>query len=225
MFAAAAEDPYGGDNGTVGILVSAAVEVNLGGKLLKPAGADRRRPPPSRSALEEERQPSLSLSLSVSSVVGVKLDLEAWVDKFKILASNVSDSRQGSQKVRRRVAGSPADSRCSDAALTHSGSLPQCGPSRSCEMDCEVNTDVRIIPPPPTGSPATVAPTAIHSGSDEPVLQRFPTAWNPSRWAWPELESALCSPSRTSSATSSMTAASWFCPIRGITGERYFFYA
>uniref|UniRef100_A0A674CHK5 Calcium voltage-gated channel auxiliary subunit alpha2delta 2 n=1 Tax=Salmo trutta TaxID=8032 RepID=A0A674CHK5_SALTR len=30
------------------------------------------------------------------SVVGVKLDLEAWVDKFKILASNVSDSRQGS---------------------------------------------------------------------------------------------------------------------------------
>uniref|UniRef100_A0A8C8IFP5 VWFA domain-containing protein n=1 Tax=Oncorhynchus tshawytscha TaxID=74940 RepID=A0A8C8IFP5_ONCTS len=32
------------------------------------------------------------------SVVGVKLDLEAWVDKFKILASNVSDSRQGSQK-------------------------------------------------------------------------------------------------------------------------------
>lgn len=33
------------------------------------------------------------------SVVGVKLDLEAWVDKFKILASNVSDSRQGSHKV------------------------------------------------------------------------------------------------------------------------------
>uniref|UniRef100_A0A8C4ZBC3 VWFA domain-containing protein n=1 Tax=Gadus morhua TaxID=8049 RepID=A0A8C4ZBC3_GADMO len=71
-------------NGTIGILLSSAVEVNLGGKLLKPA------------------------------VVGVKLDLEAWVDKFKILASNVSESRQGSQK---------------------------CGPSRSCEMDCEVNTD------------------------------------------------------------------------------------
>uniref|UniRef100_A0A8C8MCC2 VWFA domain-containing protein n=1 Tax=Oncorhynchus tshawytscha TaxID=74940 RepID=A0A8C8MCC2_ONCTS len=32
------------------------------------------------------------------ALVGVKLDLEAWVDKFKILASNVSDSRQGSQK-------------------------------------------------------------------------------------------------------------------------------
>ncbi|XP_010795290.1 voltage-dependent calcium channel subunit alpha-2/delta-2b [Notothenia coriiceps] len=78
------DDLVGGENGTVGILVSSAVEVNLGGKLLKP------------------------------SVVGVKLDLEAWVDKFKILASNVSDSRQGSQK---------------------------CGPSRSCEMDCEVNTD------------------------------------------------------------------------------------
>ncbi|KAG8007771.1 Voltage-dependent calcium channel subunit alpha-2/delta-2, partial [Nibea albiflora] len=80
----ALDDPVGGENGTVGILVSSAVEVNLGGKLLKP------------------------------SVVGVKLDLEAWVDKFKILASNVSDSRQGSHK---------------------------CGPSRSCEMDCEVNTD------------------------------------------------------------------------------------
>uniref|UniRef100_A0A6Q2YL84 VWFA domain-containing protein n=1 Tax=Esox lucius TaxID=8010 RepID=A0A6Q2YL84_ESOLU len=72
------------ENGTVGILVSTAVEVNLGGKNLKPA------------------------------VVGVKLDLEAWVEKFKILASNVSDNRQGAQK---------------------------CGPSRSCEMDCEVNTD------------------------------------------------------------------------------------
>ncbi|XP_062419912.1 voltage-dependent calcium channel subunit alpha-2/delta-2-like [Pungitius pungitius] len=80
----ALDDPAAAENGTVGILVSSAVEVDLGGKLLKP------------------------------SVVGVKLDLEAWVDKFKILASNVSDSRQGSHK---------------------------CGPSRSCEMDCEVNTD------------------------------------------------------------------------------------
>ncbi|KAM4587391.1 voltage-dependent calcium channel subunit alpha-2/delta-2-like isoform 1-T1 [Odontesthes bonariensis] len=78
------DDTVGAENSTVGILVSSTVEVNLGGKLLKPA------------------------------VVGVKLDLEAWVDKFKILASNVSDSRQGSHK---------------------------CGPSRSCEMDCEVNTD------------------------------------------------------------------------------------
>ncbi|XP_076012856.1 voltage-dependent calcium channel subunit alpha-2/delta-2-like isoform X2 [Genypterus blacodes] len=81
---ASLDETVGAENGTVGILVSSAVEVNLGGKLLKPA------------------------------VVGVKLDLEAWVDKFKILASNVSDSRQGSHK---------------------------CGPSRSCEMDCEVNTD------------------------------------------------------------------------------------
>lgn len=39
------------------------------------------------------------LVLSLHSVVGVKLDLEAWVDKFKILASNVSDNRQGSHKV------------------------------------------------------------------------------------------------------------------------------
>lgn len=34
----AVDDPYGTDNATVGILVSSAVEVNLGGKLLKPAG-------------------------------------------------------------------------------------------------------------------------------------------------------------------------------------------
>ncbi|XP_034170117.2 voltage-dependent calcium channel subunit alpha-2/delta-2b isoform X1 [Pangasianodon hypophthalmus] len=78
------EDPVITENGTVGILVTTAVEVTVQGKTLKPA------------------------------VVGVKLDLEAWVDKFKILASNVSDSRQGSHK---------------------------CGPSRSCEMDCEVNSD------------------------------------------------------------------------------------
>uniref|UniRef100_A0AAQ4R2Y3 VWFA domain-containing protein n=1 Tax=Gasterosteus aculeatus aculeatus TaxID=481459 RepID=A0AAQ4R2Y3_GASAC len=65
MFRAPSRSGKLAENGTVGILVSSAVEVNLGGKLLKP------------------------------SVVGVKLDLEAWVDKFKILASNVSDSRQG----------------------------------------------------------------------------------------------------------------------------------
>ncbi|RXN22716.1 voltage-dependent calcium channel subunit alpha-2 delta-2-like protein [Labeo rohita] len=72
------------ENGTVGILVTTAVEVVISGKTMRPA------------------------------VVGVKLDLEAWVDKFKILASNVSDSRQAAHK---------------------------CGPSRSCEMDCEVNSD------------------------------------------------------------------------------------
>ncbi|KPP70187.1 voltage-dependent calcium channel subunit alpha-2/delta-2-like [Scleropages formosus] len=72
------------ENDTIGILVSTAVEITVGGKTIKPA------------------------------VVGVKLDLEAWVDKFKILASNQSDGRQSSHK---------------------------CGPSSSCEMDCEVNSD------------------------------------------------------------------------------------
>uniref|UniRef100_A0A8C7CNU4 Calcium channel, voltage-dependent, alpha 2/delta subunit 2a n=1 Tax=Oncorhynchus kisutch TaxID=8019 RepID=A0A8C7CNU4_ONCKI len=56
------------ENDTIGILVSTAVEITVGGKTIKPA------------------------------VVGVKLDLEAWVDKFKILASNqtspTSDNRQ-----------------------------------------------------------------------------------------------------------------------------------
>ncbi|TRY87294.1 hypothetical protein DNTS_022264 [Danionella cerebrum] len=78
------DDPLISENGTVGILVTTAVEVTFGGKTLKPA------------------------------VVGVKLDLEAWVDKFKILATNVSDSRQTTHK---------------------------CGPSGSCEMDCEMNSD------------------------------------------------------------------------------------
>nr|XP_015203555.1 PREDICTED: voltage-dependent calcium channel subunit alpha-2/delta-2 [Lepisosteus oculatus] len=72
------------ENDTIEILVSTAVEVNIGGKVLKPA------------------------------VVGGKLDLEAWVDKFKILASNQSDGRQSARK---------------------------CGLSSSCEMDCEVNSD------------------------------------------------------------------------------------
>uniref|UniRef100_A0A3Q0RPG0 Calcium channel, voltage-dependent, alpha 2/delta subunit 2a n=1 Tax=Amphilophus citrinellus TaxID=61819 RepID=A0A3Q0RPG0_AMPCI len=52
------------ENDTIGILVSTALEMTIGGKTIKPA------------------------------VVGVKLDLEAWTDKFKILASNHTDSRQ-----------------------------------------------------------------------------------------------------------------------------------
>uniref|UniRef100_UPI0037E78116 voltage-dependent calcium channel subunit alpha-2/delta-2a n=1 Tax=Semicossyphus pulcher TaxID=241346 RepID=UPI0037E78116 len=72
------------ENDTIGILVSTAVEITVGGKTIKPA------------------------------VVGVKLDLEAWTDKFKILASNHTDNRQGSNT---------------------------CGPNRGCEMDCEANSD------------------------------------------------------------------------------------
>uniref|UniRef100_A0AAY4A1J2 VWFA domain-containing protein n=1 Tax=Denticeps clupeoides TaxID=299321 RepID=A0AAY4A1J2_9TELE len=53
------DDQLTSENGTLGILISTAVEVAIGGRTFKPA------------------------------VVGVKLDLEAWVDKFKILASNV----------------------------------------------------------------------------------------------------------------------------------------
>uniref|UniRef100_A0A674EPT5 Calcium channel, voltage-dependent, alpha 2/delta subunit 2a n=1 Tax=Salmo trutta TaxID=8032 RepID=A0A674EPT5_SALTR len=72
------------ENDTIGILVSTAVEITVGGKTIKPA------------------------------VVGVKLDLEAWVDKFKILASNqtspTSDNRQ-------------------------------CGPTSGCEMDCDANSE------------------------------------------------------------------------------------
>uniref|UniRef100_A0AAQ4RP25 Calcium channel, voltage-dependent, alpha 2/delta subunit 2a n=1 Tax=Gasterosteus aculeatus aculeatus TaxID=481459 RepID=A0AAQ4RP25_GASAC len=72
------------ENDTIGILVSTAVEFTVGGKTIKPA------------------------------VVGVKLDLEAWTDKFKILASNHTDNHQGSNT---------------------------CGPNRGCEMDCEANSE------------------------------------------------------------------------------------
>lgn len=40
MYILALDDPFGAENGTVGILVSSAVEVNLGGKLLKPSGKE-----------------------------------------------------------------------------------------------------------------------------------------------------------------------------------------
>ncbi|KAM8931067.1 voltage-dependent calcium channel subunit alpha-2/delta-2 isoform 2-T2 [Pelodytes ibericus] len=73
------------ENNTVGILVSTAVELQINGKRLKPA------------------------------VVGVKLDLESWVEKFKVLASNQSVTNpQGPRK---------------------------CSPTASCEMDCDVNNE------------------------------------------------------------------------------------
>ncbi|XP_073708703.1 voltage-dependent calcium channel subunit alpha-2/delta-2-like [Garra rufa] len=79
------DDILNPENDTIGILVSTAVDVTIGSKTLKPA------------------------------VLGVKLDLEAWTDKFKILASNHTNSnRQSSQT---------------------------CGPTSGCEMDCEANSD------------------------------------------------------------------------------------
>ncbi|KAI2663892.1 Voltage-dependent calcium channel subunit alpha-2/delta-2 [Labeo rohita] len=79
------DDILNPENDTIGILVSTAVDVTVGSRTLKPA------------------------------VLGVKLDLEAWTDKFKILASNHTNSnRQSSQT---------------------------CGPTSGCEMDCEANSD------------------------------------------------------------------------------------
>ncbi|XP_014854584.1 PREDICTED: voltage-dependent calcium channel subunit alpha-2/delta-2 isoform X1 [Poecilia mexicana] len=83
-YRSAGADLLNPENDTVGILVSTALDITIGGKTVKPA------------------------------VLGVKLDLEAWTDKFKILASNHTDSRQGSNT---------------------------CGPNRGCEMDCEANSD------------------------------------------------------------------------------------
>lgn len=90
------------ENNTIGILVSTAVELSIGGKTLKPAGrqgtgcpATRlggpRHPPPHRG----------SPHLLTAPVVGVKLDLEAWAEKFKVLASNRTDRDQlGARRVR-----------------------------------------------------------------------------------------------------------------------------
>ncbi|XP_063104976.1 voltage-dependent calcium channel subunit alpha-2/delta-2 isoform X12 [Cavia porcellus] len=72
------------NNTAVGILVSTAVELSLSGRTLRPA------------------------------VVGVKLDLEAWAEKFKVLASNRTHQDQPQK---------------------------QCGPNSHCEMDCEVNNE------------------------------------------------------------------------------------
>ncbi|XP_055069670.2 voltage-dependent calcium channel subunit alpha-2/delta-2a isoform X1 [Misgurnus anguillicaudatus] len=84
-YRSANEETMNPENDTIGILVSTAVDITLGSRNLKPA------------------------------VVGVKLDLEAWTDKFKILASNHTDSnRQSSQS---------------------------CGPTSGCEMDCDANSD------------------------------------------------------------------------------------
>ncbi|XP_062977175.1 voltage-dependent calcium channel subunit alpha-2/delta-2 isoform X2 [Elgaria multicarinata webbii] len=71
------------ENNTIGILVSTAVELNIEERHLKPA------------------------------VVGVKLDLEAWAEKFKVLASNRTERDQLGTR--------------------------RCDPSTSCEMDCEAN--------------------------------------------------------------------------------------
>ncbi|XP_048403435.1 voltage-dependent calcium channel subunit alpha-2/delta-2a isoform X1 [Stegostoma tigrinum] len=72
-------------NNSIRILVSAAVDLRIYGKSLKPA------------------------------VVGVKLDYEAWVSKFKILASNQTNRDQMEPR--------------------------KCMPSSNCEMDCDVNSE------------------------------------------------------------------------------------
>ncbi|KAJ7998441.1 hypothetical protein DPEC_G00204960 [Dallia pectoralis] len=82
------DDLQNQENDTIGILVSTAVEITVGGKTLKPA------------------------------VVGVKLDHETWVTKFKTLASNFTSSSDNRQF-----------------------QPTQCSPSDSCEMDCDYNSE------------------------------------------------------------------------------------
>lgn len=204
---AARDELLNPENDTIGILVSTAVEIAIGGKTIKPAGglsSLRGRENPNNDTLnvkeseDEDNYTSVfvffvtlcghACSASIYcafmciclwafcipnvlhwiffpnfslSVVGVKLDLEAWVDKFKILASNHTDSRQGSNTVTKYInihmyiyiykvlwgdsyhSMSPAVFlRCLTDDLGFS--LWQCGPNRGCEMDCEANSDVSI---------------------------------------------------------------------------------
>lgn len=107
VFPPALEDPIAAENGTSEIVVSSAVEVNLAGKLLRPAGkifiwSVIHMKLGFLVCCDSCSRPVLLLLWSCGcrpAVVGGKLDLEAWVDKFKILASNMSDGRQGSHKV------------------------------------------------------------------------------------------------------------------------------
>lgn len=73
------------ENDTVGILVSTAVEFSLGGRTLRPAGAC---PWWERGETTGREQAGTDGPLLSPTVVGVKLDLEAWAEKFKVLASN-----------------------------------------------------------------------------------------------------------------------------------------
>lgn len=96
------------ENNTIGILVSTAVELSIGGKTLKPAGEQGPGPgaaglgtalsPPRAGA--DPIPPLPAAPLCSSPVVGVKLDLEAWAEKFKVLASNRTDRDQlGTRRV------------------------------------------------------------------------------------------------------------------------------
>ena len=77
------------ENDTVGILVSTAVELSLGGRTLRPAGEyPGRRWGKRHWAVCCPGRWALMAPLLSPIVVGVKLDLEAWAEKFKVLASN-----------------------------------------------------------------------------------------------------------------------------------------
>lgn len=89
------------ENNTIGILVSTAVELSIGGKTLKPAGRQGAGCPTTRLGVPCHPPPRLgSPHLPIAPVVGVKLDLEAWAEKFKVLASNRTDRDQlGTRRV------------------------------------------------------------------------------------------------------------------------------
>ena len=73
----------------MGILVSTAVELSLGGRTLRPAGEyPGQRWGKTHWAVCCPGRWALMAPLLSPIVVGVKLDLEAWAEKFKVLASN-----------------------------------------------------------------------------------------------------------------------------------------
>lgn len=82
------------ENDTVGILVSTAVELSLGGRALRPAGGCPGQRQGETVGTVLPRQVGTDNLLLSLTVVGVKLDLEAWAEKFKVLASNRTQQDQ-----------------------------------------------------------------------------------------------------------------------------------
>ena len=72
----------------MGILVSTSVEFSLGGRTLRPAGECPWWKQGETMGRGLPRQAGIDGPLLSPTVVGVKLDLEAWAEKFKVLASN-----------------------------------------------------------------------------------------------------------------------------------------
>lgn len=192
-------------------------------------------------------------------MVGVKLDLEAWAEKFKVLASNrthhdqpqkvleqLGDSRHGSTPFQEpqdppnkalRWLWPLGEHRVLVVAweprwMKRGGNLEdtswyllsaqQCGPSSHCEMDCEVNNEVRVPQPSLTLS---LGLWSLTCPLNFPAVTTTGRLMPPELRPWTARACALsplsCSPHfRTCCACSLMMGGSWCCQTRITSGTR-----